>query len=68
MFGGSDRRKSRSTASNVILNERSEVKNLGNELMLNGAESIEDSAPLLAFYQFELYRTFVRRRIQIVKI
>ncbi len=52
----------------VILNERSEVKNLRKELMLNGAESIEDSAPLLAFSQFELYRTFVRRRIQIDKI
>ena len=51
-----------------ILNERSEVKNLGCERMLNGAESVEDSAPLLAFCQFELYRTFVRRRIQIDKI
>jgi len=35
---------------------------------LNATENIEFSVALLAFCEFELYRTHVRRRIQIHKI
>ena len=68
MQHASDCRKSRSTASKELFVILSEAKDLRFEQMLNGADSIEDSAPLLAFCQFELYRTSVRRRIQIDKI
>ena len=63
----SDRRKSRSNASGKKFLTKL-VKNFKSNYIINGAEFVENSAPLLAFCQFEFYRTFVRRRIQIVKI